>query len=304
MQIDLTTLGYLTMINRLRVIRHSDRDWHDRFFSFVASIFKGGGTFFDWGARRGWVEGYDVFAIVVDDQIVSTVGRQSMRYMINGEARNGYQIGAVATHPDHRNRGLARLLMKKVLSELDAPNQPVILFANPNVLDFYPRFGFRKLAQTGFIGHVDLRPAGTRAPTLDVALPTDRAYLADHCARAGAIGHGFAAYDYYPTLLFHLTRQPRMIFRLDEFGAVVIARQDGDRLLIEDLLATRSFSLMDALPGVCTQPVRTVEFSFHPEAWWPDAESQVFDDCESPFFVRGAAAEVKEPVRFPDLAHT
>jgi hypothetical protein len=177
-------------------------------------------------------------------------------------------------------------------------------FANPNVLDFYPRFGFRKLVQTGFIGHVDLRPAGTRAPSLDVASPTDRAYLADHCARVRAIGHGFAAYDYYPTLLFHLTRQPRRIFRLDEFRAVVIARQDGDRLLIEDLLATRSFRLTDALPGVCTQPVRTVEFGFHPEAWWPDAESQVFDDCESPLFVRGAAAAVKEPVRFPDLAHT
>jgi hypothetical protein len=49
--------------------------------------------------------------------------------------------------------------MKSVLSELDARDQPVILFANPSVLDFYPRFGFRRLAQTRFIGRVDLRPA-------------------------------------------------------------------------------------------------------------------------------------------------
>jgi hypothetical protein len=28
-----------------------------------------------------------------------------MRYVINGEARNGYQIGAVATHVDHRIAG-------------------------------------------------------------------------------------------------------------------------------------------------------------------------------------------------------
>jgi GNAT superfamily N-acetyltransferase len=242
--------------------------------------------------------------VVVDDQIVSTVGRQAMRYVINGKARNGYQLGAVATHPDQSNRGLARLLMKKVFSEIDEPDQPVILFANSSVLDFYPRFGFRRLAQTRFIGHVDVRPADTLAPRLDLARPTDRAWLADHCAGASAIGQRFAARDYYPPLLFHLMRQPRMVFRPDSLGAVVIAQQHGERLLIEDLLATRPFSLTDALPHVCAQPVRTVEFGFHPEAWWPDAESRALDDGGSPLFVRGAAADVREPVRFPDLAQT
>jgi predicted N-acetyltransferase YhbS len=289
----------------VRLVRHTDSAWHDRFFTFVAAIFKGGGqTFSDWAARGGWGKGYDVFAMVADDQIVSTVGRTTMRYVINGEARNGYQLGAVATHPDHRNRGLARLLMEKVLSELDAPDQPVILFANPSVLDLYPLFGFRRLAQTNFIGHCDLHPAGTLAPNLDIASPTDRAWLSDHCARASAIGQRFAARDYYPLLLFALTRQPRTVFRLDPFGAVVIAHQDGDRLLIEDLLATRPFSLSDALPHVCAQPVRMIEFGFHPEAWCPGAEGQAIDGDGLTLFVRGAAAEVKGPVRFPDLAQT
>jgi predicted N-acetyltransferase YhbS len=290
------------MTDYVCLIRHSDSVWHSRFFNFEASIF-GGRTFFDWGARGGWGDRYDVFAMVVDDRIVSTVGRTSMRYVINGEARNGYQLGAVATHPDHRNRGLARRLMKTVLDELDTPDQPIILFANSSVLDFYSRFGFRRLAQTDFIGHVDLRPAATLAPSLDLANPTDRAWLADHCARAGAIGQRFAARDYYGPLLFHLTRQPRMVFRLDSFAAVVITQQDGERLLIEDLLATRPFSLTDTLPHVCTQPVRRIEFGFHPETWWPDAKSQALDE-DGWLFVRGAAAEVKEPIRFPDLAQT
>lgn len=293
------------MKDYVRLIRHSDSAWHDRFFRFAASIFKGSvATFPDWAARGGWGDGYDVFAMVVDDQIVSTVGRTTMRYVINGEACNGYQLGAAATHPDHRNRGLARLLMKIILDELETPDQPVVLFANPSVLDFYPRFGFRKLAQTGFIGHFDLHPVGTLAPSLDLASPTDRAWLADHCARSNAIGQRFAVHDYYPSLLFHLTRKPRNVFRLDSFGAVVIARHEGARLLIEDLLATRPFSLTDALPHVCARPVRTIEFAFDPEAWWPQAESQAFDDNGSTLFVRGAAAELKEPVRLPDLAQT
>jgi len=287
-----------------RLVGHSDSAWHDRFFGFVASIFEDGRTFSPWGARGGWVDGYDVFAMVFDDQIVGTVGWQSMRYVINGKERSGYQLGAVATRADHRNRGLARLLMNKVLGELDAPDQPVILFANSSVLDFYPRFGFRRLAQSSFIGHIDVHPTGTLAPRLDLAKSTERAWLADHCARASAVGLGFTARDYYPTILFHLTRQPRIAFRLDPFGAVMIVQQHGDRLLIEDLLATRPFSLKDALPYVCSQPVHTLEFSFHPEAWWPNAESQALDDGGSPLFARGAVVEVEEPIRFPDLAHT
>ena len=242
--------------------------------------------------------------MVVDNQIISTVGRAAMRYVITGKMRKGYQLGAVATHADHRKRGLARLLMNKVLSELDAPDQPVILFANPSVLDFYPRFGFRRLAQARFIVHVDLRPASALAPSLDLARPTDRAWLADHCARAIAIGQRFAAGDYYPAMLYHLTHRPRTILRLDLFGAVVIVRQDGDRLLLEDLLPTRRFRLTDALPHVCAQPVRTLEFGFHPEAWWPDAESQTLDDDGAALFARGEAAEVGAPIRFPDLAQT
>jgi len=292
------------MNHSFRLIGPSDRAWHDRFFGFVASMFKVGPAFSAWGAREGWVDGYDVFAMVVDDEIVGTVGRQSMRYVINGKERSGYQLGAVATRADQRNHGLARLLMNKVLGELDAADQPVILFANASVLDFYPRFGFRGLAQSSFSGRVDIHPSGTLAPRLDLATPTDRAWLAEHCARAGATGQRFSARDYYPTLLFHLTRRPRTVFRLDSFEAVVIVEQDGDRLLIEDLLAVRPFSLKDALPQICAQPIRRLEFAFHPEAWWPTAESRAVVDDSSPLFARGAALEVEGPIRFPDLAQT
>ena len=72
--------GCPTMNYYVRLVRHTDSAWHDRFFTFVAAIFKGGGqTFSDWAARGGWGKGYDVFAMVVDDQVAGTVGRTTMR---------------------------------------------------------------------------------------------------------------------------------------------------------------------------------------------------------------------------------
>jgi hypothetical protein len=98
----------------------------------------------------------------------------------------------------HRNgrrpaRDLELDRAEEVLSKLDAPDQPVILFANPSVLDFYPRFGFRRLAQDRFIARANLNPMRPPAPTLNITRPTDRAWLADHCGRAGFVGQGFAA---------------------------------------------------------------------------------------------------------------
>jgi hypothetical protein len=55
--------------------------------------------------------------------------------------------------------------------------------------------------------HIGVHPAGTLAPSLDLAKSTDRAWLAAHCAGAGATGQGFAARDDHPTLLFHPMRQ-------------------------------------------------------------------------------------------------
>jgi hypothetical protein len=66
--------SYPTMTDYVCLIRHSDSIWHGRFFNFEASI---GRTFFDRGARGGWGDRNDVFAMLVDDRIVSTVGRTS-----------------------------------------------------------------------------------------------------------------------------------------------------------------------------------------------------------------------------------
>jgi hypothetical protein len=209
----------------------------------------------------------------------------------------------VSSASSHRS---SRLVFGRFPIGLRGAAGATILFANPSVRDFYPRFGFRRLVQTGFIGHFDLHHVGTLAPSLDLASPTDRAWLAGHCARAGAIGQRFAARDYYPTLLFHLTRKPRTVFRLESFGAVVIAQQDGSRRPIEDLLATRPFSLTDALRHVCAGPVRTIESAFHPEAWRPKqrAEPLTMTDRRS-LCGRGGGGQGACPVPGPgaDVVH-
>jgi hypothetical protein len=53
-----------------------------------------------------------------------------------------HQFGAVATRKRERGKGLSRLLMDHILSLY--PDIPAFLYANPSVINYYPRFGFRQ----------------------------------------------------------------------------------------------------------------------------------------------------------------
>ena|GEM_PF-3430567 len=67
--------------------------------------------------------------------------------------------------PSHRGRGLARVVMSAALEACgDAPG---LLFANPTVRQFYPRFGFQPWRQTLFAAGHEAVPEGPPAPTLD-----------------------------------------------------------------------------------------------------------------------------------------
>ncbi len=293
------------MADNLLRIRHSDRDWHERVFAFMESVFRAAGrTFKPWAERGGWRPDYEILAIERDGQILSTVGRQRLRLVVNGQERDGYQLGGVASRPDQRGRGLSRRVLTWILSEADALNLPVILFANKSVLDFYPRFGFRRVLQKRFVAAGTIEPAGHPAPTVDIGVAADRERLAGLCARACVLGETLSARDYYPALLFHLIYRPRPVYRLDEFEAALIANVEDERLVLHELLAARPFDLAAALPRLVSHPVRELEFRFSPEGWWPKAQALPAGEADSPLFVRGMPPLSTDVFRFPDLAQT
>lgn len=48
------------------------------------------------------------------------------------------------TDNEFQNKGLSRVLMEKILDEWNGKCDLIYLFANDSVLDFYPKFGFKK----------------------------------------------------------------------------------------------------------------------------------------------------------------
>ncbi len=284
----------------------SDADQHPAFFHFVDTIFHGvrAEPWTVWRDRGGWTGDYEVLAIVDDGRIVSTIGRSRMHLVINGGDRVGYQLGAAATLAPYRRQGFARQLMDWVIRELDEPDQPVILFANNGVLDFYPRFGLKRIPQRrSFARHV-LQPSGAQAPRCDLSDASDRSRLATLCAASRPARGCLTARDYYSIALWHLGCGSATVSWAPEFEAAIAATIENERLVIHDVFAAEPFDLSLVLPTLITQPVAEVEFLFDSGDSWPTASHSESVETKSPLFARGAAALADGSVQFPALAQT
>lgn len=270
-------------------ILSSDSDKHPAFFRFVDTVFGNGRTetWTMWRDRGGWTVDYEVFALVQEGAIVGTIGRSRMHLVIEGENRVGYQLGAVAVLERFRGRGIARQLMEWVIDSLDAAEQPIILFADSRVHDFYPRFGFQRLPQQCSVEATVLHPSGEQSPHWAVSDFTDRARLADLCARARPTRGRLTARDYGWLALWNLTCEPVTLAWLPEHDAAVAFTVEDDRLIVHDVLATAPFDLLRVTPTLITKPVTSVELLIDPEDFWPTMTHPDRDDSSSSLFARG-----------------
>lgn len=285
---------------RLLEIGADDAPWPDRFSDFVAGVFSGLG-FRSWAERGGWGPDYRVFLLAEGERVVASVGRMRMRLVLDGRETAAYQLGAVATDPGRRGRGLSRRLIERATDKDEIGEAPVFLFANETVTGFYPRFGFRGLVQQRFTAAAELRPWGEAAPRFRVDDPAERERLAALCASTPPAG-AVAVLDNYAVLLWHLVNRPLQAFWLEDGEALVVLEPASPRLIVHDCVALRPPMLAEALPRTIAEPVVTLEFGFDPAAVWPDAVPS--DDADSLLFARGFPDLSSRPFRLPNLAQT
>jgi predicted N-acetyltransferase YhbS len=275
---------------------------HDAFVRFIPRVFRTI-SFEQWYALGGWPAGYRAFVILDGDEIVANVAVQKMHLIVRGQSQVGWQLGAVGSIPDVRGRGLQRQLLTHVLAQLD-PSELVFLFANEDVLDFYPLFGFRRVSEWVYSVDMHIEPQPNMLRRLSVESSADRELMLRIAAGAQPVTERFGATDYGGILFWYWTN-----FHHDDFyyhaddDAIVIAEEDFEVLRVLDVVAARPVDLASYLPQLLSSPVDHVEFGFTPEKLWPSA-TPFCEYLESPLFVRGSLTLPTAPFKFPMLAQT
>jgi GNAT superfamily N-acetyltransferase len=279
-----------------------DISWHTAFHRYIEQVFPRV-SFRLWCEYEGWNDDYHAFALAHGTEIVASASLQRMDVIVEDQPLTAWQLGAVGVIPEWRGRGLQRQILPQLL-EIPGPRDLVFLFANENVVEFYPKFGFRRSREYSFGAEHRVTPAAKRWERLSCGRADHRALLVQKAASALPVTRRFGARNYASIALWYWTNFYADCFYYSaELDAIFVVEQEGPRLTILDVFSSTPVDLAACLPHLVREPVSQLEFGFTPERLWPDAKP-LEENLHSPLFVRGPVMLPSSPFGFPALAHT
>ena len=104
--------------------------------------------------------------------------------------------------------------------------------------------------------------------------------------------------------MFHLVMSHQHnIYHLPKSDAILIAKQDGDRLFIADIVAKAPISFEAMREELPFEGIQVIEFGFCPDWLGIAPDWEPVDMEKSPFFVKGAW-NLPTHFRFPATSET
>jgi GNAT superfamily N-acetyltransferase len=284
------------MIEIVRITQHSPQTQMAKLNELMLRTFDF--SFEPWYSRGGWTDDYVCYTLFEGGRAAANVGVYAMDLLVRGAPKRSFQIGAVATHPDCRGRGLSRQVMQHVLGEY--AELPAFLNADETVLDFYPRFGFRRADdRQPFINLlIDQPKTGLRPLSIDD--PKVRQYLDRRASYSNLLDCTNAA----PLNWFHLIQEDaHHIYEIPALNAMLVAEQEGPVLTLVDVISPGGAVAWDALvPQLGFTGVRTICFGFNPDWLGVHPQTRAYGP-DSYFFVRGDL-ELPQGAIWPFLMRT
>lgn len=280
----------------ITVSRHSDPAYEQMLDNLIKETF--GFSFAPWFARKLWDERYESYSIIQDGKMLSNICIYKTDMLVRGQTIRANQFGAVATRKSERGKGLSRLLMNHILSLY--PDTPVFLYANPSVINFYPRFGFRQVPM--------FRPGipVTINNTIDKAVKysPDDEFIVKVLNGKRIYSEITDCRNSQSVQIFHLLMDySDGIYYLPKCSAVIVAEQEQGKLFLADVITPEPISFDELKEELPFSGVEYVEFGFCPD--WLGVEPcwEPMDGNKEPFFIRGKW-DLPDVFRFPAMSAT
>jgi len=240
------------------VNRSNDPSYTALFDDLIKESF--GFSFEPWLARNLWDERYESHAVIENGKMLANVCIYKTDMIVCGQPVRTHQFGAVATRAHERGKGLSQLLINHVLREY--PDTPAFLAANPSVVDFYPRFGFR--------------PVQTYRPMVDVTINNCADIGLEYSPDAECVRSALYGNRVYSSLvdsvntqsveIFHMLMEYEgSIYLLPDCGAIIIGQQADNILFLAHVISAKPITFDDLIKELPFSGITCVAFGFCPD---------------------------------------
>lgn len=261
-----------------------------------------GFTFDDW-YNGGHFEGeYIPYSYLENGKIIANASANIMKMIQNGKEKLYIQIGTVMTRPEYRNKGLARMLIEKILDEYKEVADGYYLYGNLNAVGFYEKLGFCRLDQYRYsCSHASKNISGevfTKAEKSDLSKYKQALYSA-------ALNQRFDHINRCSLQLFYTADMEEVYYHSELYCFAVIA-QEGDTLHLKSIISSKPIPIVEVLDRIPIEH-ETVLLGFTPNSEeLPLFIAERYDGGEDyRFFYMGVDLEEieREKLYFPEMSH-
>ena len=272
------------------------------FFDFAKEIF--GIEFKKWYESGFWKDDYVCYSLVDNGRIISNVSFSRLDMMIEGKMFKAVQIGTVGTLSPYRGKGLSKHLMEKVIGDNKDGADFFFLSANRSVINFYQRFGFRRVYEYEFIANIRPGKNNGNSRRLDIDIDDDMKILTGLCDRMPVSGI-FNASDYRFILLWYATGIFKECFYyIEKEDVIVVCEMNGGMLDVYDIISHGTCDVHRLFSYLPFESVERIRFHFTPDLIGIKTQSRPIINDDDPFFIYGNFPLEGKPFALPALART
>jgi len=213
-----------------------------------------------------WSDRYVPFSYVYQDKVIANVSVNLLDFIIQGNKKKALQIGTVMTHPDFQKRGLSTNLMNKVLAEYSNSYDFMYLFANKDVLDFYPKFGFKTYNEHIFYMNFAVNKKQNRnLRKLDIANLKDKNFIYEFVSNRIPVSETFSTFNSEGIFMFYsLNVFPQNIYYLADEDVIVVFKQEQKTLHLYDVVSKKEIEIESILKKISDFSTEKVIFHYTP----------------------------------------
>ena len=106
-----------------------------------------GFDFVNWYEAGHWGGLYIPHAMLDGEKVISNVSVNFMQFDMGGEKKSYIQLGTVMTDEEYRGQGLNKSIMEWIFSLYGKEIDGIYLFAGDDVLNYYPKYGFKPIKE-------------------------------------------------------------------------------------------------------------------------------------------------------------
>lgn len=259
-----------------------------------------------WYQKGFWTDRYIPYSYAINDEIIANVSVNKMELVIDGKSKSAIQFGTVMTHPDYRGRGLSASLMNFVLEKYQNNTDIFYLFANKNVLEFYPKFGFEIYKESQFtvdVSKYKYKKEG-QVRKLDPSNPEVLRQIYKMSSVRKPVSRVFGVENAQDLIMFYsLYVFDDCLYYNKKENVVVIYKKEDDLLHIYDIISPVVIDFNQVISSIIDEEVSKLVFYFTPDLLPVKTASSPLLDENDILFVKGNLFELKKEFRSPITAH-